>query len=85
VLSFANQGIGMMLLFGLIGGIVGIAIGGAASSWNGPRVAYVLHRESNDWTSDLANNYWRDRGHPPFTKPSDSVPDKRMFDLERGD
>jgi hypothetical protein len=31
----------------------------------------------------LARNYWRDRGHPPFMKPSDSDPDKHMFDPDR--
>lgn len=31
----------------------------------------------------LASNYWRDRGHPPFMKPSDSAPDKHMFDPEK--
>lgn len=31
----------------------------------------------------LAANYWRDKGHPPFMKPSEADPDKRMFDPEK--
>ena len=31
----------------------------------------------------LAANYWRDQGHPPFMKPSEADPDKRMFDPEK--
>jgi hypothetical protein len=31
----------------------------------------------------LSANYWRDRGHPPFMKPSDGDPDKHMFDPDR--
>lgn len=33
--------------------------------------------------SALARNYWRDRGHPPYMKASDSDPDKHMFDPDR--
>lgn len=32
---------------------------------------------------DLAANYWRDKGHPPFMKPSEAVPDKHMFYPDR--
>ena len=32
---------------------------------------------------DLAKNYWRDKGHPPFMKPSESEPDKHMFDPDK--
>ena len=32
---------------------------------------------------DLAANYWRDKGHPPFMKPSESEPDKHMFDPDK--
>ena len=33
--------------------------------------------------SALARNYWRDRRHPPYMKPSDGDPDKHMFDPDR--
>jgi hypothetical protein len=52
------------------------------------------HRKAVDWpmtsapgdvTSPkaLTENYWRDKGHPPFMKPSDSPPDRHQFDPER--
>jgi hypothetical protein len=31
----------------------------------------------------LVANYWRDKGHPPFMKPSDAEPNKYMFDPEK--
>lgn len=31
----------------------------------------------------LTANYWRDKGHPPFMKPSDAEPDRHMFDPEK--
>ncbi|MBI5721068.1 MAG: hypothetical protein KIT17_01605 [Rubrivivax sp.] len=31
----------------------------------------------------LASNYWRDKGHPPFMKPSEAEPDRHMFDPDR--
>jgi hypothetical protein len=31
----------------------------------------------------LTANYWRDKGHPPFMKPSDAEPDTHMFDPEK--
>lgn len=31
----------------------------------------------------LTANYWRDKGHPPFMRPSDAEPDKHMFDPEK--
>lgn len=34
---------------------------------------------------DLAANYWRDKGHPPFMKPPDAVPDKHIFDPDKLD
>jgi hypothetical protein len=32
---------------------------------------------------DLAANYWRDKGRPPFMNPSEAEPDKHMFDPDR--
>lgn len=34
-------------------------------------------------SKDLVANYWRDKGHPPFMKPSEAEPDKHMFDPDR--
>lgn len=41
--------------------------------------------ESGSVTSPkaLAANYWRDKGHPPFMKPSEAEPDKHMFDPDK--
>jgi hypothetical protein len=33
----------------------------------------------NDVTpDDLAANYWRDKGHPPFMNPADAIPDSNI-------
>ena len=32
---------------------------------------------------DLAANFWRDKGHPPFMKPPDAEPDKHMFEPDK--
>ncbi|MDR2260774.1 MAG: hypothetical protein LBE06_07580 [Azoarcus sp.] len=34
---------------------------------------------------DLAANYWRDEGHPPFAKPSNDPPDLHQFDPQNLD
>ena len=31
----------------------------------------------------LAANYWRDKGHPPFAKPTEAEPDAHMFDPDK--
>lgn len=40
---------------------------------------------TGDGTSaaDLAANYGRDKGHPPFMKPPEALPDKHQFDPDR--
>lgn len=32
---------------------------------------------------DLAANFWRDKGHPPFMKPTEVQPDSHMFDPDK--
>jgi hypothetical protein len=34
---------------------------------------------------DLAANFWRDKGHPPFMKPTEAKPDSHMFDPDKLD
>lgn len=34
-------------------------------------------------TDELAANYWRDKAHPPFMKPSEGHPDTHQFDPDR--
>jgi len=31
----------------------------------------------------IAENFGRDRGHPPYMKPPDALPDKHQFDPDR--
>jgi hypothetical protein len=63
-------------VLGAVGALFGAAIGGALtrSGWS---------REALPWQSDpipgmgvtsedLAANFWRDKGHPPFMKPPDA-------------
>jgi hypothetical protein len=56
--------------------------------------AWRVRREEVDWREvpslggiaspkELSDNYWRDEGHPPFMKPSDSPPDRHQFDADR--
>lgn len=42
-----------------------------------------LASEGTTTSRGLVKNYWRDRGHPPFMKPSDGEPDQHMFDPHR--
>ena len=34
---------------------------------------------------ELSANFWRDRGHPPFTRPRDALPDRHMFEPDKLD
>lgn len=36
-------------------------------------------------SKDLAANFWRDKGHPPFMKPTEAQPDSHMFDPDKLD
>lgn len=36
-------------------------------------------------SKDLAANFWRDKGHPPFMKPPEAQPDSHMFDPDKLD
>lgn len=83
-----NDGVGVMLVMAGIGAVVGAALGGAISGVG----AHLRFREGSDpdasfgqgtSAKDRDRNYWRDRGHPPFMKPSDALPDRHMFDPDR--
>jgi hypothetical protein len=74
------------IVMAAIGAIFGAAIGGAVA-FAGRRAATQLPRVEpipgmGTSSADLAANYWRDKGHPPFMKPP-AVPDKQMFDPDR--
>lgn len=68
-----------------IGLVCGAAIGGAVFG----RPRGTRHRlwfqdsASNHVLGRAAANYWRDRGHAPFTKPWDALPDRHMLDPDK--
>ena len=71
-----------------VGALFGAPIGGALASI-GRKGRQPLEWDENPLPGmgttpkDLAANYWRDKGHPPFMKPSEAEPDKHMFDPDR--
>ena len=71
-----------------IGALFGAAVGGGLTR----RVSRAVRSESTGLDApngqgapedELVRNYWRDRGHAPFMKPSDAPPDKHMFDPDK--
>jgi hypothetical protein len=71
-----------------VGALFGAPVGGVLAGI-GRRRRQRLEWEENPLpgmgtsSQDLAANYWRDKGHPPFMKPSEAEPDKHMFDPDR--
>lgn len=70
----------------MMGALFGAAVGGALTR----RTSRTDHSEPVDpppgmgtSTADIAANYWRDKGHPPFMKPPSSPPDQHMHDPDR--
>ena len=71
-----------------VGALFGAAVGGGLTRMG----SRAVHRESTGLDGahvqgapedELVRNYWRDRGHAPFMKPSDAPPDKHMFDADK--
>ena len=56
-----------------VGALIGAAIGGAVLKLGGIKVSNTSTGGaipgSGVTSEDLAANYWRDKGHPPFMKP----------------
>lgn len=73
-----------------IGAVVGTVLGGVVTGI-GRRSSSLQIRETDDAfgqgtsAKDRDRNYWRDKGHPPFMKPSNAVPDDHMLDPDRQD
>lgn len=88
LLSSAKADWGTRLVMMGVGALFGAPIGGALASM-GRKERQRLEWDENPLPGmgttpkDLAANYWRDRGHPPFMKPSEAEPDKHMFDPDR--
>jgi hypothetical protein len=89
-LTAGHDGLGVVLVMMSIGAVVGTVVGGV--------VAGIGTRARSDMSQppgpafgqgtsakDRDRNFWRDRGHPPFMKPSDPPPDRHMFDPDRQD
>ncbi|MDZ7855950.1 hypothetical protein [Sphaerotilus sp.] len=72
-----------------IGAVVGTVLGGALTGMGRRSRARrsVEPEDAFDGTplEELDRNYWRDKGHPPFMKPSNAELDHHMFDPDRQD
>ena len=88
LISAAKSGWETRLVMMGVGALFGAPIGGVLASIG------LKRRQPLEWDEnplpgmgttpkDLAVNYWRDKGHPPFMKPSEAEPDKHMFDPDR--
>ena len=88
LIAAANTDWGPRLVMIGVGALFGAPIGGALASI-GRKGRQPLEWDENPLPGmgttpkDLAANYWRDKGHPPFMKPSEGEPDKHMFDPDR--
>jgi hypothetical protein len=75
--------------------VVMMAVGVLFAAPIGAALARIRAKRSGiDWDDDLragaatspknlAKNYWRDKGHPPFAKPTEAPPDKHIFDPDK--
>lgn len=70
-----------------LGALFGAPIGGMLVVWGKDKQTKldpnVPPFASSTSSRSLATNYWRDQGHPPFSKPSESRPDSHMLDPDR--
>lgn len=75
-----------------VGALFGGAIGGGLSQIGKRQGCLPLQTEEEvepiagglgTSSRDLAANFWRDKGQPPFTRMPDAEPDKHMFDPDK--
>jgi hypothetical protein len=92
LLSARNDDWGVRIVMMAVGALFGCAIGGGLSQIGKPqpRRHRLFSQEEiepipggGSSGRDLAVNYWRDEGHPPFTKPPRPEHGARMFDADR--
>ena len=91
-LSVRDEEWGLRIVMMCVGALFGGAIGGGLSGIGSKRRGRLpLRSEAEEnplpgmGTSgrDLAANYWRDEGHPPFMKPPRPEHGNRMFDADK--
>ena len=81
---------GLRLVMMGVGAAVGTAIGsaltrvGARPTTKQPADTDASYGQGTS-AGDRDRNYWRDKGHPPFMKPSSAQPDRHMFDPDKVD
>ena len=72
-----------------VGALFGAPLGAAIGSIGRKRLRSKTDGNDSDLSGmstspkDLSANYWRDKGHPPFMKPSNAEPDVHMFDPDK--
>lgn len=82
---------GLSAVMMAVGALFGAAIGGGLSSIGKRQRRLRLRTEGEidpipglgTSSRDLAANYWRDKGSPPFTRMPDTEPDRHMFDPDK--
>jgi hypothetical protein len=87
LLSAANDDWATRVVMAAVGSLFGSAIGGALA-FVGRHKSSRLQAEGSipgmgSSTADIAANYWRDRGSPPFMRSPSALPDKHMFDPDK--
>lgn len=88
LLTAANDDWATRLVMALVGVLFAAPIGAVLTRERKADDAFAAWDEPVDVgaaTSPkaLAANYWRDKGHAPFMKPSEADPDQHMFDPEK--
>ena len=73
LLSAVNDDWSTRIVAMAVSSLFGVAIGGAVTRLGGSKKALSWRRNPipgmGTSSEDLAANYWRDKGHPPFMKP----------------
>jgi hypothetical protein len=72
----------VVIAFGML---IGTAIGGVFIDRRRKRRLWIEDDVPGMSVSmkELVANSWRDRGHPPFAKPWDALPDRHMLDPDK--
>jgi hypothetical protein len=88
LLSAANDDWATRAVMASVGVLFAAPIAAAFTKWPKAKLSLEAWDESSEIGAvaspkALAANYWRDKGHPPFMKPSEAEPNKHMFDPEK--